>query len=126
VLVEVRHLVPLLQNLTADLAAEVDLETPIEPHDDLGEGLSCPRCAGPMTHFGYMGTNRVWLDRCGSCLVIWADGDELETLTMLHARTHVRSDERQRWHREQQAGLERRVSGMLVARAMSNHFAGGF
>jgi hypothetical protein len=95
VAVEVRHNVPFLDALAADLAGHVDLDTPIPPHEGETTPAGCPKCAGPMARFGYLGTNRVFLDRCDRCLLLWHDGDELLVTVALHARTNRRRERRE-------------------------------
>lgn len=90
VAVEVRHNVPFLDALAADLAGLVELDTPVPAHEGHTAPAPCPRCRGATVRFGYLGTNRVFLDRCDRCLVLWHDGDELPVTLLLHARTHRR------------------------------------
>jgi hypothetical protein len=93
--VEVKHNVPFLDALAADLAGHVDLETEVPRHDGHADPAPCPKCRGATTRFGYLGTNRVFLDRCDRCLVLWHDGDELPVTLLLHARTHRRRERRE-------------------------------
>ncbi len=95
VLVELRNNVPFLDRLVDELAADVDLETPIDPAPGPHGVATCPRCAANMERFGYLGTNTVILDRCGQCLLIWHDGEELGTTAALHARTTRRKAARE-------------------------------
>ena len=117
-LVEIRHDVPFLDAVAKDLAPEVDLDTEIAANPGPVDTVSCPRCATGMTRFGYLGTNRVFLDRCERCRVLWHDGTELVTTALLHARTALRGDDRRRFHEAQARALQRAVDTTLLARAV--------
>jgi hypothetical protein len=86
--VEVRHNVPLLDALAKDVAPTVDADAPVPQHVGETAPAPCPKCGGPTARFGYLGTNRVFLDRCDRCLVLWHDGDELLVTVTLHAKTN--------------------------------------
>jgi Zn-finger nucleic acid-binding protein len=125
-LVEVRHNVPLLEALRKDLAAEVDLHAEIEAHTGCEEPATCPGCSSRMERFGYMGTNRVFLDRCGRCLLLWIDGDEVVTLTMVYARTQARGDDRRAFYAERAKELEATAHRVVMARIMAGRGFSGF
>lgn len=116
VLVELRNNVPFLDRLVDELAADVDLETPIDPVAGPFGVATCPRCAAAMERFGYLGTKTVILDRCSPCLLIWHDGDELGTTAALHARTTRRKDARERQLHADISAQNRRVDLLLRAR----------
>lgn len=125
VFVEIRHNVAFLDALAKELATHVDLDTEIEAFAGDERPAACPRCAGPMTRFGYLGTNKVFLDRCGACLALWHDGAELGTTAALHARTTRRSEERARARKEWTDDQNRRFHVMTLAReAMDRGFTG--
>ncbi|MCB9686822.1 MAG: zf-TFIIB domain-containing protein [Alphaproteobacteria bacterium] len=128
VYVEIKHNVHFLDALAKDLAAEVNLDTEIPPHEGQDAVALCPRCSGAMERFGYLGTNRVYLDRCGRCMALWHDGDELGTTAALHARTTMRLQSRAVSRREDEDDQERRLHSMMMSRiAMSRGFTmGGF
>ena len=94
VLVEIRHNVPLLEALAANLAADVDPYTEIEATHGPAETVACPSCRSDMERFGYVGTPTVYLDRCGPCLLLWIDAEEITTLAAVFARTQRRTDDR--------------------------------
>ncbi len=123
VLVEIRHNVAFLDALAKDLAAHVDLDTEIAPFPGEARPAACPRCGQAMARFGYLGTNRVFLDRCSPCMALWHDGDELGTTAALHARTTRRSEERVRARAQAIDEQNRRFHVMTLAReAMDDGF----
>ena len=111
--VEVRHNVPFLDAVARDLAAHVDLLADIAAHPGPQGVCACPPCQRPMTRFGYLGTQKVFLDRCEACLVLWHDGSELFTTVALHARTTGRREQRQRDRDEATRGLNAVTSAVL-------------
>jgi len=124
-LVAVNKLVPLLQTIAAPLRHAVDRDEPIEPIPDTGGRRRCPKCGGAFEAFGYMGTNLVTADRCGSCALIWTDPDELGTMALLYLRTSVRTAERERSVTELGESMARTTRLALSARAHANRVASG-
>lgn len=125
--VEIRHNVAFLDALARDLAADVNLDTEIPPWSGQETVAHCPRCSAAMERFGYLGTNRVYLDRCGRCMALWHDGDELGTTAALHARTTLRLAVRASQRKEQEDEQERRLHTMAMGRiAMNRGFSAGF
>ncbi len=53
---------------------------------DVGPVDACPSCASPMKHVGYLGGDRVFVDRCDTCHALWLDGDEIDAIVMLNRR----------------------------------------
>lgn len=90
VLVEVRRLVPLLEQVARPLAKVMDLDEPIEPQPDEGVPRACPGCSQTMTAFGYMGERAVTVDRCSDCLLIWADAGEIGIMAQMYGRQKKR------------------------------------
>ncbi len=128
VLVSQRTLIPLMEALTKALSEHVDLNQPVPPIPDLPGKVVCPTCGDPMTNFGYMGTNRVFLDRCSGCMLLWIDGEEVITLAMVYARTKKRGDERRAFYAERAKQLEDTAHRIIMTRAMMNRgfSMGGF
>lgn len=123
-LVEMRHLVPMLEEVSRLVAAEVGVDSPIPVQDpDRTPTFACPGCRLPMERFGYLGTKVCYLDRCGACRVVWMDGAELVAAAQLHARTQRRSEERAAFRKQQADSLARLVHAVLVARARSDWIA---
>lgn len=120
-LVEVPRLVPLLQELAEPLASSVHPSAHIDRHPDPDVRRTCPGCATTMTPFGYLGTNLVTLDRCGDCLLIWADPGELAAATRLYTRTDKRVKSEYQKHKEWRQGMS--AMDQLVARAEANRIA---
>tara|TARA_B100000609_G_scaffold145193_1_gene116935 strand:- start:59 stop:547 length:489 start_codon:yes stop_codon:yes gene_type:complete len=89
-LVEQPRLVPLLEHLARSLRGRVDFDVEPDAMPDNGERLPCPSCGKTMDAFGYMGTNKVIVDRCGEEGLIWADPGELGGMAVLYARTNLR------------------------------------
>ena len=114
-----RLLIPVLTALSRELARDLDIDTPLDPIEDRGAGIRCPRCSGPMENFGYMGADLVHLDRCDRCACIWADSGELGAATLLFARTNLRRDEALRRARDEFRQMSNRVDAVQVARATS-------
>ena len=103
-----RNNVPFLDRLADEMAADLDPDADIAAAPGPEGVATCPKCTRAMERFGYLGTNKVTLDRCGPCLLIWHDGDELGTTAALHARTTRRRDDRHREHWAKVAELNRR------------------
>lgn len=124
-LVPVNRLVPLLEAIASPLRHAVSTDEPIEEIPANAERRGCPRCRARMTSFGYLGTTLVTADRCESCALIWTDPDELGTMALLLLRTHRRTAERDRFHKEMFEGMARRTGLALRARAVANRIAAG-
>ena len=61
----------------------LEFETlPIAIDDELL--LMCPKCRRPMEHFGYLNSNKAFLDNCIYCKKIWLDKDEISTVALMH------------------------------------------
>ncbi len=123
---EVRRNIPLLEALAKDVAAEIDVNAEIEANPGADGVAACPSCGAAMERFGYMGTNRVFLDRCGRCLLLWIDGEEVTTLAMVYARTQARGQERRAFYDERAKSLEGVAHRVLIARAMMSRGFSGF
>ena len=124
-LVSQRRLIPLMNQLTQQLAQQVDLDQPVPPVPDQPGRVKCPKCSEQMVNFGYMGTNIIRLDRCSSGGLIWIDPTELSAMAVLFARTKKLTDARQKFYEYELDGLARRVDKLLIMRALSNGFAMG-
>ena len=115
-LVEQRRLIPVLNHLQREVAGEVSPDELIEAAPDHGPGLRCPLCAGTTTHFGYMGTRLVHLDRCGRCAVVWMDAEAAFVAAALAARTDRRRVALDRQGEDALAGTDRRFQAIRAAR----------
>jgi Zn-finger nucleic acid-binding protein len=122
--VEQRRLIPLLTGLAQEYCEGIGLDAIVETIPDAGVAATCPRCAQTMDRFGYLGTQLVMLDRCGACAVLWLDPEELGTMTLLHARTQARGDAARQRSAQQQADMSRRLSRMMMTRAMNSRLGG--
>jgi Zn-finger nucleic acid-binding protein len=114
-----RLLIPVLTALSRELAREIDLDTPIDPVEDVGANVRCPRCGGLMENFGYMGTDLVHFDRCERCEAIWSDAGELGGAALLFARTNLRRDALVARAREEFRERSSRLDSIQIAGAMS-------
>lgn len=92
-LVDMAHLVPLLDGLVGDLGTAGDADLDIDAVDDHREAVRCPGCTGPMERFGYLEAKTVQLDRCEACAVLWLDPAEVGAAALLHGRTLARADD---------------------------------
>jgi hypothetical protein len=86
-LVQHRHMIPLLEALTRDRIRYLRLDEAVPAKPPRPEALPCPRCAHPMGRFGYLETNVVYLDRCDACSVVWIDGAAIDPVCLLYGRS---------------------------------------
>ena len=84
------QLVPLLEGIAGSMLRELDVDAEVEKVPPPATSTRCPSCSAVMERFGYMGSPLVHLDRCGSEMLIWADGEAIGTAALLYARTHRR------------------------------------
>ena len=89
-LIPQQSLVQILESLVPSVGGAFDDALPPAVPDP-GPIGSCPRCGGATESFGYMGMDRVTVDRCRPCNVMWADGAELLVMAALQARATRRS-----------------------------------
>jgi Zn-finger nucleic acid-binding protein len=91
-----------LRSLEAALASLAPTEppggwdAPMTPVPDPGGSLACPLCARPMGQGGYMEQPLVRIDRCVSCMLLFADVGELEAMAEQWVRTDRARDERRK------------------------------
>lgn len=123
-LVQQRDLVHVLETVAVATLQVIDPEEPIEPMPDPGTHLQCPICDREMESFGYMSSDVVIVDRCGHDAVIWADADELGTMSILYARTNERLMRRYRADRERREQQQRHLRLQMTNRARANTIAG--
>lgn len=122
VLVQQPDLVRLLQQVVADIEAEVDFSSPIEEQSDSGGTISCPQCQQEMQNYSYMGVKQVQIDSCSRCRLLWFDADELGAASVIYARSQKRSDEMRQQSKEYGESLSRTTMNTLVARAFRRAF----
>lgn len=65
-----------------------DWDIPMEPVPDAGGTLTCPLCQRAMSQGGFMEQRYVRIDRCVSCMLLFADVGELEAMAEQRARSH--------------------------------------
>jgi hypothetical protein len=123
--VEIRHLVPLLEALTKELRKSMDLNQPIAPVNDPRRKDPCPRCGNAMESFGYMGTKLAWPQRCGPCLQIWIDHEQMGALCLVYARTSARREEASQHARDEAEGMDRRTRLAAAGRRAGDLLGGG-
>lgn len=46
--------------------------------------MMCPKCRRPMEHYGYLNSNKAFIDNCNHCKKIWLDKDEISTVALMH------------------------------------------
>jgi len=83
----------LLEALAEDLKNEECLNDVILQIPDKGARVNCPQCGSPMENYGYLSSDKVQIDGCSNCSVVWTDTDELGVMAALHARTMTAHDE---------------------------------
>ncbi len=115
-LVPQRRLVALLEELSMRMVQRIDPTDDITPLSDRGSIRGCPRCAGPIEHFGYSGLPLAMLDRCTRCGVVWCDVDELGVAALVYARTHAHAVAKQRELEHYSQGLGKRFDAIQRAR----------
>ncbi len=69
-----------------------------------------------MSHFGYMGTRLVHLDRCSPCSQLWVRTDALAVMAALSLRTSQRRQHRHDLTEDQMEGMSRRFKSILRSR----------
>ena len=120
-----RHLVPLLAEMSAELAHTINFDRPLEPLVREAEPCDCPKCGSDMEQFGYMESRLVYADRCGGCWQIWATADELGHMAVVYARTQRLTGVIEANYNHYMDGLGRRVSALLLARTRGERIARG-
>lgn len=108
-LVEQKHLVPLLSFLSKNSADVLDLDHPPEAVADSNPPIPCPDCEKTMQRFGYMESRLVMLDRCNACWLVWIDDGELPPMVHMHARLTRQTDTHFRERQELADHLSRLV-----------------
>jgi Zn-finger nucleic acid-binding protein len=53
----------------------------------------CPQCGSQMENYGYPSSDKVQIDGCANCRLVWTDADELGVMAALHARSKKAHDE---------------------------------
>lgn len=86
-LVSKSALQPLLTQIAKEFAEDGCLNDVIVSVPDKCENVDCPHCNRPMEDSGYHSANKVKLDGCLRCWVVWTDADELAVMAAMHARS---------------------------------------
>ena len=115
-LVPQRRLIALLEALSMRMVKRIDPTDDIDPLPERGPIRGCPRCAGPIEHFGYSGLPLAMLDRCTRCQVVWCDVDELGVAALIYARTHAHAVAKQQELEHYSQALGRRFDAIQRAR----------
>lgn len=109
ILIPQRLVIPILAMVAEELGA-VSEHCEVPQQEDLPGDVVCPQCDSLMTRFGYQGTNRVILDRCNDCMLVWMDPGEVRTAAFLYLRTSKRSQNVYSTYRENLARWVRQVA----------------
>lgn len=111
------------------LASEANIpyqDIQLKPKTKEASYYACPKCDSQMEKFGYMGTNKVYIDNCFSCRLIWTDNEELTEMCILFLQTnsaiskHAELSER---HVQRMASI---VDAAMRSQAVSLAFAHRF
>lgn len=123
-LVARNRMIPLMEQLTADLVETVDPDCKIGAIPPGARGIPCPGCQAPMEQNGYMGSELVHVDACDACNAAWLDPAGLGAMTLLWARTERRLVDR----RAQQQGAEATslVDAVMLGRRVQRSLIRGF
>lgn len=121
-----RKLVPLLEAMSAELGAQIDIDAEISPFEDQEGHVACPGCGGPTDNFGYMGTKLVMVDRCKACEALWIDPGEVGAMSMLYARTNRRVQHRVAKSAERTQSTMRTLHQRQMAEAVTRMYLTGF
>jgi Zn-finger nucleic acid-binding protein len=123
-LVARNRMIPLMEQLTAELVQTIDPDRQIEAIPPAASGIPCPGCKAPMEQHGYMGSDRVFVDSCDACNAAWLDPAGLGAMTLLWARTERRLVDR----RVQQQGAEATslVDAVMLGRRVQRSLLRGF
>ena len=115
IVLEQNRLSGLLDVMANDLKDSLDLDAALEAVPNQGGEIACPRCHAQMEHYGYLGSNWVMIDSCKTCHVLWLDTDELGMMSLLYARSQMRSE---------QIHKDRYVPPSLAPRIRANRLGG--
>lgn len=92
-LVQQSSLQPVLRQLAEGFDKDDNLEDLIVAIPDKGAGVNCPKCNSQMENYGYLQTDKVQIDGCQNCSVVWTDPDELLCMAAIHRRSMAAEDE---------------------------------
>ena len=118
-------LVPFLKALSAKLnvpSGSIELQPKVKE----SSSYSCPKCHSPMDKFGYMGTNKVYIDNCFSCRLVWTDNHELSEMCILFVQTNAVLEKRTELTNNLIQGMNNAVDFSIYSQAISRAFVHGF
>lgn len=123
VMLKQRTLTKVLDRLSTDFAAIVDVNSTIQVVRDKGPIRNCPQCRGVTEYYGYMEGKIVMVDFCSSCNWLWIDSTELQAITKMYVqfqkvKTHIDLS-----HRYAEADI---VGTHMVTEAVAKAFLVGF
>ena len=116
VLMEQKDIRLLMDRLSADLLLKITFDYPIEARPKDPTMVHCPYCKEDMQNYSYMEAGTVNLNCCLSCQVLWADAEELGEMSLLHARTQRRYDDRRKIE------IANRLEAAKNSEAVSRHY----
>lgn len=114
-LAEQKDLVQILTSTAREIAGHVSFDQEILPLAAT-PAPACPDCDGPMESFGYMGTNLVYPARCNACGIVWMGPEVLGQMTLLFARTNLRTDAHIASIQAELVEMDRRMSAVVMNR----------
>ncbi|MBL1142760.1 MAG: zf-TFIIB domain-containing protein [Proteobacteria bacterium] len=122
VLIKQMSLMKLLTEMSKELFQDISFESDIDPIEDKGANVNCPGCYSIMDNYGYMGSNDVMIDCCGSCAVLWIDANELATMCFMNERANKRMKHQQESAKEQ----SKRLDKFVLQEALHGAYMRGF
>ena len=85
ILLNQRNLNSLLKMLCSRVEHKIDANTVVDAISDLGPIEKCPKCDSAMENYGYMESNKVFIDYCDECNSLWLDSFEILTMIDMYA-----------------------------------------
>lgn len=110
-----------LERISLELFSSVDPDIVFPDLPDRGDILACPVCSAPMVSYGYMGTNKVIVDACNDCDMIWVDAHELAAM----AKIRIQTDKRLETFRNSYVSTDI-VGVAMIVKAVEQAFLTGF
>ena len=100
--------------------SKIRLDHPPTTIEDQRPVMQCIECSSTMERFGYLESRHVTLDRCTPCEILFVDGDEIEAVIRLAARTKLREEEQMAQRDELAAHLASLVNATLIGRGYAS------
>jgi len=113
-----------LEKIGLELFSSVDPDAVLPGLPELPgnrDSLTCPLCKASMENYGYMGSNKIILDACNDCIMVWVDAHELAAM----AKLRIQTDKRLTSFRNSYAPTDI-VGVAMMVKAVEQAFLAGF